>query len=198
MNESNFIGDEPGVNWLVHVLVNNVGKNEWVPKSPEEQAEYDKKFPFDKSYPYKVITHPIPEGEILKFECSKPYAIACSDLKIREYLIGIAQRLEWYRNEYYRLSRDVEPWVPASEWPDTPISACRKRVVQVDSSALRFLGMFFLGYHDYSDDSWYVILNNKPVKHKVEQWRRLPYAPCEGSPYESVKEEIERLKKEMI
>lgn len=194
MKQPNFRGDEPGVNWLIHVLTENVGKNEWVPKTPEEQAVYDKEFPHDKGYPYKVLTHPIPEGTVMRFECSKPYVIACDNLDIREYLIGIAERLKWFKDEYYRLNQDAAPWYPASEHPDGLHSSHRCRSVQVDSGPLRYLGSFFVGYHDNRVNRWYVFIAGKPVEHEVEQWRALPRAPGEAAEYESVKTEVSRLR----
>ena len=196
LNIPNFRGDEPGVNWLIHVLTKNVGKNEWVPKNQEEQAEYDKQFPTDVGYPYKVITHPIPPGTVLKFECSKPYIIACDNLDIREYLIGIAERLEWFRNEFYRLSTDASPWNSAEEFPDGEHSSIRCRKVQVDSSALRYIGQFFLGYHEWKTKTWFVIINGKPIKHQIERWRVLSHPPGETANYKTVENEVARLKLE--
>lgn len=194
MDEPKFRGDEPGVNWLVSVLADNVGRNEWIPKTAEEQEIYDKEHPYDKGYPYKVVTHPIPEGIDMHFDCSRSYVIACNNLDIREYLIGIAERLEWFRTEYYRLAQDADPWKSASEWPDGPYSSCGPRMVQVDSSALRYIGNFFLGRHDYRSDTWYVLIDGKTIEHAVEQWKHLPQAPGEAAEYKSVKTEVERLR----
>lgn len=202
MTEPKFRGDEPGVNWLAHVLIKNVGKNEWVPRTPEEQEAHRQKMEewglpeTEQDYPYKVVTHPIPEGAVMRFECSQGYVIACDNPDIREYLVGIAERMEWFRSEYYRLARDVSPWRLASEHPDAPYSSIRHRILQVDSSALRYIGSFFVGYHDYEQDAWFVLINGKPIKHQIERWRPLPRAPGETAAYDSVQAEVERLKQE--
>ncbi len=145
-------------------------------------------------YTKKVVTTPIPEGSNLVFDCSKQYVIACNEPSIRESLIGMAERLEWFRTQYWLLAREVDPWKPASESPEHPGSSVRHKRVMVDSGVLHYIGGINLGYHDYETDTWYVILSGKAVAHKVEYWRHPPCGPSSTPKWELVKDEIERLR----
>lgn len=117
-----------------------------------------------------------------------------SENKLIDGLRGICQRLHFYRNEFYRLVEDSSPWSLGSEAPDGPLSACHRRIVQVDSGALRFIGGPHMGWHDYRTNKWTVLIGNIPVEHEVERWRCFPDAPGEAPEYEKVKTEVERLR----
>lgn len=198
MNEPKFKSNEPAVNWLCSVLIDNVGWNEWVPKTKEEKKQFKKDNPglpaSAYEYPYKVISHPIPEGTTIVLKDSNKYVIECNNEDIRDMLIGMAERYEHFQKEYYRIKQDEKPWHPASEAPDSMNSSCRCRLVHVDSSALRYVNSFHTGYHDYRNNKWYVFIRGKAVEHAVEQWRRLPHPPGDTDEYQTVKTEAERLR----
>src|SRR5690348_10622765 len=67
----------PTFNWFKHVLIKNVGYNEWVRMTKEEQENYDKEHPYNAGYPYKVITYPIPAGKDIILKDSNTYTIKC-------------------------------------------------------------------------------------------------------------------------
>lgn len=193
--------DLPGINWLAHVLADNVGKNEWVPRNEEEQEKHRKQMKEwglpkkEQEYPYKVITHPLPEGVDLKFSCDRDYLISLNCITLRPLLIGLAKLYEYHSREHHRLLAEARPWYPTTEWPSYPHSAHRKIRVQVDSPALHYISSFNTGYHDYTDDTWRVYFGDTAVLHKVERWRPLPDScPDISRPYDEVKEECERLR----
>jgi hypothetical protein len=186
--------NDPAVNWLAHVLTENVGRVEWIRMTAEEQAEYDSRVPVNAGYPFKVVRHPIPDGLDLVINDSKEYIIGCNNAEIRDMLVGLAERYEHYLREFHRLSVDSKPWRPASEAPDGPASSIRRRLVQVDSGPLRYVSPFSYGFHDRELNKWFVVLGEQLVEHAVEQWRHLPIAPNECPKYEQVKDEVERLR----
>lgn len=92
-----------GVNWLAHVLADNVGRNEWVDKTPDE-LEASKAQGID--YPMKVIEHPIPEGKTIKLEDKT--TIKCDSLRTRNLVIGLGKLIRKQEKEIGDYRRQIE------------------------------------------------------------------------------------------
>jgi hypothetical protein len=105
----------PGINWLVHVLTNNVGHNEWVQMNPQEQAEFTAKTGSD--YNNKVISHPIPVVEKIIDLNQGKYVAAFSDDYTKQLYLQLAHRYKEMEAEYYRIAHELkaEHWVDASK-----------------------------------------------------------------------------------
>jgi hypothetical protein len=94
---------QPAVDWLAHVLADNVGKVEWVDKTPEEM-EASKKQGID--YPYKVIRHPIPPGNTIALE--DKVRIVCDSQRTRDMVIGLATAYKQEQEKNHRLRTELE------------------------------------------------------------------------------------------
>lgn len=188
----------PALNWFIHVLINNVGYNEWIRMTAEEQKKYDATHPHNKGYPYKVVTHPIPPGKDIVLKDSTTHTISCDSVETRNMLIEMARAYDKMEKEYYYLCamNASEPWHEISELkPISPASSIRgPRIFLVSSPELCYVnGGIALGMED--EGTWYVFLNGKKVEHKVTHYRRLPPHPLFKLPeYEDVKVEVERLR----
>ena len=197
-SQNNLISSDASVHWLVNTLKNDIGWVEWIPKTPEELAAFKESLPESMratAYPLKVVEHPIPEGDIIKLNSSKDYLIACNCQEIRETLIGLAQRYDFYRQGYYQNKSD-QSWRFADDVPDGPGSSIRNRTVIVTSDILTYVGGVHIGYHNGSKNKWYVYVKGKAIEHPVRMWKHIPHAPDFGPPtYEEVKEQVEEFKK---
>ncbi len=179
--------DLPALNWFVHVLTQNIGGADWVPKTPEELTADDK-------YPYNVVTHPIPDGKDIILENGK-YKIECSEEYVRELIFDLARRYHDLEIEHGKLLREqrADFWRPANEVPDGPHSSCRKRRVLVTSPALQYV--VSNGVCDgYEENGWYIMIDGKAIRHAVSHWRYLPPGATEPLPYEKIKDEVASLR----
>jgi hypothetical protein len=81
--------DLPGINWLAHVLSENVGRTEWVKMNPEEQSEFTKFTGSD--YQFKVVKQPIPDSpNVIELDDGK-YIAAFNTERAKNLYIQLAQ-----------------------------------------------------------------------------------------------------------
>lgn len=201
--------DQTGVhpatlNWFIHALINDVGHNEWIRMTKEEQEIYDKDHPHNKGYPFKVVTYPIPRGKSIILKDSTTHTITCDSEETRNLLIEMVRSYDDIEKKYYHLLHEnaSKEWHNASEL--LPISSASSassirgpRIFFVSSPELCYVnGGTALGMEH--EGKWYVFLNGKKIEHKVTHYRLLPPHPLfKVPPYEEVKAEVERLRKEM-
>ena len=180
--------DLPALNWFVHALADNIGGVEWVRKTAEELAKSE------SDYPYNVVTHPIPEGKDIYLESGK-YKIECSEQYVKDLILELARHYQQLEREHGRLKGEKrsEVWHTASEVPDGPHSACKKRLVLVTSPVLHWVvGNGVCQGYEY--EGWYILIDGKAIPHAVSHWRHLPPGMGDTPPYEMVASEVELLK----
>jgi len=213
--------DIPGINWLVHVLAENVGRNEWVKMTPDELEAYKLTLPEDMrkgAYTMKVITHPIPNiPGVIKLECSKEYVAAFNTDRAKQLFIQLAQRYQEMEREYWRAMGEMgaEKWQECRE-DNTPCSIANHGIGHeglcsaghhsciVTSPALAYVhGISHACYScngggsDHKRRTYYIKLNGKYVEVKPTHWRPIPPGPAGNHvKYEDVKDEVERIKRE--
>jgi len=186
------------LNWFIHVLIKNVGYNEWIRMTREEKKKYNKDHPYDKGYPYKVVTHPIPKGKDIILKDSKTYTINCDSEETRNMIIEMAKSYDALERKYCYLSCEnaAIKWHKVSELrPISRASSIRgPRIFFVASPELCYVnGGTAMGMEN--EGKWYVFLDGKKIEHKVTHYRLLPPRPTfEVPPYELVEAEVERLK----
>ncbi len=103
----------PALNWLIHVLSKDIGKNRWVDNPDAKPGEY----------PYKVETDPIPPGKALIFSDSREYTIVCDSEETRDMLIDLATSHIDIEKKMYYYKKLNEGWKPASDPPVNEASA---------------------------------------------------------------------------
>jgi hypothetical protein len=189
------IPDLPAINWLVHVLTENIGWSEWIPKSPEERTGEP------GEYPYKVVNHPIPAGKAIVLEHGK-YRIDCDSERTRAMIVELARRYREMEREKFRLRREVaaKTWHPVEEIPHGygPASSWGPGLFLVTSPAIRYaLGDVCLGLYDGHPRRWYALYQGKKYLHAITHWRELPPAPEATPAYEEVRAEVEQFRREL-
>jgi hypothetical protein len=173
----------PAINWLVHVLSENIGLVTW----PDILS--------GESNP-KPICYPIPPGKTIVLRDSREYRIDCDSEETRNLIIELAKRHKEIERENYRLSSEkrYDQWISATEVPDPPHSSHRRRIVFVTSPILHYIvanGVCF----GYEDNGWNIVIEGKVIPHSVTHWRHLPPAPQSAPSYEDIKDQVEALKK---
>jgi hypothetical protein len=177
--------DLPTLNWFVHVLANNIGSVEYIPKEVTSKDEY----------PFAIIKHPIPDGNDIILENGK-YEIRCNNEHVKDVILELAKKYMSLENEYNRLLQEkrADCWRLASDIPDGPLSSCKARKVLVTSPILRYVmpnGVCF----GHENNGWYILIDGKAIKHNISHWRYLPPGIDDPQPYENIKEKVESLKK---
>lgn len=189
--------DLPALNWLVHVLAENVGRVEWIDKTPEELAKSK------SDYPYDVIQHPIPPGKDIVVNGSRTLTIRCDSEDTRDLLIRLAVEyinLEKQRNHAiqelgsstWHKIETLRPYSPASPFHE------RGRRFIVYSPVLPYIthitGGVTTGFRD--KNQWYIIINGKQIKHRVTHFRHLPPWPWPivTLDSDSINKDVEKLK----
>jgi hypothetical protein len=188
----------PSLNWFISCLIENVGENIWINKTKEE-LEKDKKQGID--YPYKVIHKPIPKGKDIVLKCSRTYTIKCDSEETRQLIVDMATAYDQLERKYYHLCHEfrASEWHLISELPPhfggSSISEDSRRYL-VYGPELRYIGAPHWGFR--RNGEWYLDINGKEIKYTPTHFRFAPPIPNEkAKPYEEVRLEVERLRKEL-
>lgn len=191
--------DWPALNWLVHVLAEDVGSVKWVRMTKEEQAKHDKECPHNAGYPYKVVEYPILKGKKIILKSDGKYVIKCDSEQTRNLLIQMAIQYKNFESEtyYWRHENGASEWHKIEELPPhSKGSAFREssRRFLVWSPTLSYVGGSVFGFRD--GNKWYLDINGKEIEHQVTHYRIIPPSPnLPTANYEDVKEEVEKIKK---
>jgi hypothetical protein len=118
--------------------------------------------------------------------------------RLRSLFLGLAQEYRKNQRELFRHMREdrARKWLSAKdEFPDSRY-ASSKSMVLVTSPILQYVTPITFGFHNW-DSGWEILLGGKIIPHEVSHWRFLPPTPTDAPEYETVKEQVEMLRKRM-
>lgn len=187
----------PALNWLIHVLAEDVGQVEWVRMTEKEQETYDKEHPHNAGYPFKVVRHPIPKGKTIVLKEDGKTVIDCDSESTRDLIIHLAIEYINIESDRRRLQQEkrYDTWHKIEDLPPhSPVSSAPDHYTcLVYSPILPYVnGGVTMGFR--AKGKWYIVINGKEIEHPVTHYRSLPPNPVPTVDYKTVETEVNKLR----